>query len=358
VRGFWAWWRSQIRASGQGTAFVTISAAWGTASPSPAPDYLFVLYPGTERHKRLYFPEWAERYLRPVFPTGFIRFGGSWGMMVGGLATAESLEASPDLMRSMIAETRRQFPSVEVIAMAGRLPGVAEKIGVPLEAPFIHGDRGTVCAMRGAAHEMATQLDRPCSELTIALVGSGGFIGSRLVASLSGDFGRVIALDPRNERRHEIGNVLHTGDPHDVAEAETVLILTARGADTATMAPHLRAGAVVADDTHPEIPAPLRRAMEARGATVLKASIADSRIRIFPRIPVFRKDDIPGCLLEALVVVERGPEVLSSQVGFDAAAAELGFHARLAPHLGRSGGTATGASPELTPPLAAPAPAI
>lgn len=73
--------------------------------------------------------------------------------------------------------------------------------------------------------------------------------------------------------------------------------------------------------------------MEQRGGTVLKATVADDRIKIVPRIPIYRADDIPGCLLEALVVVQRGNEVLESQERFNEAAEQLGFRARLAPHL-------------------------
>jgi predicted amino acid dehydrogenase len=299
-----------------------------------SPDYLFVTYPGKEAHKRLYFPPWVEKTLRAVFPSGVIRFGKYWVLIVSGVATAETLESSPDRLRALLAETRGQFPGIEVIALAGRLSGVAEKTGVGLERPFIHGDLGTVCAMVGAADELARLAGKPTEETTIALVGSGGFIGSRLVASLAERFRQVIAIDPRFGEPSENGNgVVYTDRPEDVAEAETVLILTARGSDTNTLTRYLRPGTFVADDTHPEIAAPLRASMEERGATVLKAAVADDRIRIVPRIPTFRADDVPGCLLEALVVVQRGSEVLESQAAFNRAAEELGFRARLAPHL-------------------------
>lgn len=332
--GFWRWWRLQTRPMGKGTAIASVNVVWPSLRRLLRPDYLFVTYPGTERHKRLYFPPWVERTLRPVFPSGVIRFGRYWGLIVSGVATAETLESSPERMRALLEETRGQFPGIEVIALAGRLPGVAEKTGVGLEPPFIHGNRGTVCAMVGAARELARLLDKPPSEVTVGLVGSGGYIGSRLLASLRGDFSRVIALDSRFEGDPiDDAGVRYTDRPEDLAEAAAVVVLTARGTDTAAMAQHLAAGSVVADDTHPEIPVPIRTAMEHRGATVLKAAMADDRIRILPRIPTFRADDIPGCLLEALVVVQRGSEVLETQEGFNEAAAELGFKARLAPHL-------------------------
>ncbi len=332
--GFWRWWRLQTRPMGKGTAIASINAVWPALRRLLRPDHLFVTYPGTERHKRLYFPPWVERTLRPVFPSGVIRFGRYWGLIVSGVATAETLESSPERMRALLDETRDQFPGIEVIALAGRLPGVAEKTGVGLEPPFIHGNRGAVCAMVGAARELARLLGKPPAEVTVGLVGGGGFIGSRLLASLSGEFARVIALDSRfaGDPSEDRG-VRYTDRPEDLVEAEAVVVLTARGTDTATMAQHLAPEAVVADDTHPEIPLAIRTAMEQRGATVLKAAMADERIRIVPRIPTFRADDIPGCLLEALVVVQRGSEVLETQQGFNEAAAELGFRARLAPHL-------------------------
>jgi len=190
--------------------------------------------------------------------------------------------------------------------------------------------------MLGAIRQLAGMLGKPTEEVTLALIGAAGFIGSRLIESLTTQYDRVIAVDPRYaEASREDGNVFYTVRAEEVADAEAVMVLTGRGSDTASIAHHLTSGTVVADDTHPEIPASIRDAMEGRGATVLKATVADDRIRFVPPLPDFRSDDIPGCLLEALVVVERGEESLDSQAKFDRAADELGFRARLTPHLRR-----------------------
>jgi hypothetical protein len=103
-----------------------------------------------------------------------------------------------------------------------------------------------------------------------------------------------------------------------------------------SLVPHIAPGAIVADDTHPEMPEYLRVRIEERGATVLKATLADERFRCVPPIPDFRADDIPGCILEVLVILQRGTEVLESQEAFNRAAQELGFGARLAPHRNRA----------------------
>jgi hypothetical protein len=327
----------RMPAIGQGTAFASLNLAWGGLRRVLKPDYVFVVYPGSEREKRVYFPEWAERLLRPLFPAGLMRFGDYWGLVVGGLATAESIEADPDRLHSLLEEAREEFPDVQVIALAGRLPSIAARNGVTLEAPFTVGDRGTLCTMLGAAEEQARLLGKPAVEVTIAVPGGAGFIGRQLAEHLSPRFSRVIALDPRyrSERRWE-GNVLYTDRPGDIAEAEAVLVMTGRGDDAAGLVPFVSAGAVVADDTHPQMPARVRTALAEAGATVLRASVSNTAFRMTPPLPLMRPGHTPGCLLEALVVVHGGPDVLSSQDAFDGAAADLGFRASLSPHVDRA----------------------
>lgn len=325
------------RVAQMGLAFSALNLAWRVLRHLVTPNYVFVVYPGTEADKRLYCPAWAERLLPPLSPSGVIRFRGRWGLMVSGLVTAELLERRPAAIQALLDDARSEFPRVKVIALAGRLPSIATRAGVDLDQPFTRGDRGTLSAMLSAARELARLSGRPPAELTIAVPGGAGFIGMQLVLQLAAEFRRVVAIDPRFEgERRSHDNILFTERPEAVASADAVLVLTRRGDDVASIAPFVAPGTLVADDTHPEIPADVRRTMEMRGAEVLKASMYDARFKIVPRIPMFRRDDIPGCLLEALVVLDNGHGVVRSQVGFDRAAARIGFSTRLAPHLVRS----------------------
>jgi len=319
--------------AGMATAFTTMNVGHGMVRRLLRPQYLWVAYPGTEQDKRHYFPAWVERVVRPLYSTGLMRFGRYWGLMVAGKVTAESLDDSPERLREMLDEARSACPGVQVIALAGRLPSLAIKAGIPLEAPFTQGDKGTLCTMVMTARKQASLLGRTPGELVIAVVGGAGFIGGRLTEELSGEFRHVICLDPRFSERREAGTVLYTAEPEDVAAADAVLVLTSRGEQAASVIPFLTPGTVVADDTHPEMPRNVRREMEGTGALVLKATMGDTRFRIMPRVAFFRSDDIPGCVLEALVVLERGREVLASQAVFNDAASALGFGARLAPHM-------------------------
>ena len=76
----------------------------------------------------------------------------------------------------------------------------------------------------------------------------------------------------------------------------------------------------MAHDTYPEMLEGLRTRMEERGATVLKATMGDERMSFIPQVPDFRRDDVPGCLLEAVVVARRGEEALATQEAFNRAA--------------------------------------
>src|SRR5215204_1173197 len=330
------WWHRETRSLGKGLLLLAVNALWPLLRRVLRPDFVWVTYPGTEDHKRAYMPPWVERLLRPVFPTGYMRFSSRWGIVISSLETTDSLSNSRQRVRVLLDEIRAQFPGVPV-ALAGRLPSIATSAGVELSWPFTHGDRGTVWSMAAAAHEAASSGGGEPFETTVAVVGSKGFIGSRLVSSLSGRFRMVIALDVRYQKvSSSDDHVLFTNRPEALRSADVVFVLTARGADMATLAPHIAPGAIVADDTHPEMPARLRAKLERRGATVLKATLGDRRFQFVPRIPDFRADDIPGCILEALVVVARGRDVLESQERFDGAAQGLRFRARLAPHRNRA----------------------
>ncbi len=319
--------------AGMGAAFATMNVGSGFIRRLLRPQYLWLAYPGTEREKRLYFPKCLERLVRPLYSTGLMRFGRYWGLMVAGKATAESLDDSPERLRQLLDDARGAYPDVQVIALAGRLPSLALKAGIPLETPFTPGDKGTLCTMVMTARAQASMLSKAPGETVIAVVGGAGFIGRLLVEELGQEFRRVICLDPRCSERRDTAKVLYTAEPEDIACAEAVLVLTSRGDQAASVIPFLTPRTVVADDTHPEIPSRVRREMESTGALVLKATMGDTRFRIMPRVPIFRSGDIPGCVLEALVVLEHGREVLASQAAFNEAASELGFGARLAPHM-------------------------
>jgi len=273
----------------RGASFACLNLGGALVRRVIRPDYIFVLYAETDRDKRLYFPRWVERLLRPVFPSGLIHFGRYWGMMVAGKATAESFESSPERLQALLDNTREKFPQVQVIALAGRLPSIAASQGVSLDGPFLEGDRGTLCAMIGAAHEQAALLGKTPMEVTIAVPGGDGFIGRQLVTELAREFRAVIALDPRLEDQHGWReNVLFTHQPEDIARAQAVLVLTARGEETADIVPYLAPGTLVAGiAARADGRRGCHRAQGERGGSSVSHTTADSHLpkRRHPGMP-------------------------------------------------------------------------
>ncbi len=316
--------------------FIGIYFFWPFLKKFFSPAFLFAVY-GTDSDKRSYWPAWVEKRLRSEFPIGILRFKGRWGLIGATSTTREEMRCDPQAVRALLRSVEAEFPGVGVVALAGQLPSFVHRAGGKFDTPFVSGAFGTRYAMVSAAHEGARKLGRLPGDCTIAVVGAAGFTGRGVVADLAPEFGRVIALDPRYATglvpTGGCSNVCYTSFPAPIATADLVLVLTGTGDESITVVPHLRADTLVIDDTHPPIHAPIRRQMEERGATVVKAVMRDGRLRMFPRLPNFRGGDIPGCLLEALVVLCRGREVLESPQRFFEAAGELGFRAELLPHL-------------------------
>ncbi len=326
-------WLKKLRLLSRMFFFASLYVFWPLFRQWVKPAVVFLVYPGTIKDSRAYFPKWASRFLRAVFPLGLLRFGSRWGLYGATQTSAEDLDNNPEKIRDILEATLKEFPKARVIALAGRLPGFVRKAGIELQAPFVDGSLGTRYAMREAALEVAKLTGKCPEDVNIALLGGAGYTGSQLIQDCKDLFRTIIALDPRyGKGLEQEGSVVCTSDPTNLLYADAAVVLTARGDDIVNTVPYFRAGAVVADDTHPCIHQPIRERLMERGVTLKKAIARDGRLAMYPRLPNFRSDNIPGCLLEALVVLQRGREVLASPGTFFKAAHELHFKAELMDH--------------------------
>ncbi|MEK7131556.1 MAG: hypothetical protein AAB797_02370 [Patescibacteria group bacterium] len=298
------------------------------------PDFIFLVY-GQERHKRACWSERTERRRGLLGLIGFISYRKNGkklrGLILASTKSMEEFNASATLAVTVTDEVRRRFPQVGAIALAGQMPGwLARSSGVLPQQPFIGGRRGTCFVVRQAVREITSGVNSP-TQLCVAVAGGAGHTGSEVVRVLAEDHRRVIAFDPRF-KDEEAGNVVYTNNPRSLGEANVVVVLTAKGDDIEEVARHLNLGAIVADDTHPMMSKQIRKLFIDRGVPVFKITVADGSVSMFPRLPDFKRDDVPGCLLEALVVKLGGSQVIESQEAFNRAAEELGFKARLEVH--------------------------
>lgn len=305
---------------------------WPLFRKALRPDIVFLVY-GTREDKDSYWPRLLEKYFRPVFPIGIIRRGKHWGFIAATPLPVKELLGHKENLRWLLSDAQSEFPSAKVFALAGQLPGFCYRAEVPLALPFVVGVRGTVFAMVSAARRLAEKAGKPAQEISFAVLGAGGTIGVPLIETLRQEFGSVIAFDPRYKNSSGLdGNVEHTFDPLVLRKADAALVLTAKGDDVKPYVSYFREGSQVADDTHPCMSPGLVLQLRDRGVHIWKATNKDLMLRMFPRLPNFRNDDTPGCLLEAVVCLLAGVEVLQDQEDFNRAAADLGFQARLASH--------------------------
>jgi len=298
------------------------------------PDFIFLVY-GQERHKLDCWSKRTERRIGLLGLIGFISYRKHGqklrGLILASTKSMEEFNVSASFAVTVANEARRRFPWVQAIALAGQLPGwLVRSSGIAPRQPFIGGMRGTCFAVRQAVREIALRSDS-VKQLCVAVAGGAGYTGSEVVRVLAQDYKRVIAFDSRLQEE-EVGNVTRTSNPRRLGEATVVVVLTVKGDDIAEAARYLNPGAIVADDTHPMMSKRIRKLFLDRGVPVVKITVADGSVAMFPRLPDFKSDDVPGCLLEALVVKLRGPQVLESQAAFNRAAEELGFKARLEVH--------------------------
>ncbi len=300
------------------------------------PDFIFLVY-GQLRHKRACWSERTEKRIGLCGLISFIRWKKDGvrfrGLVIASTVSMEEFSERPELALRVVEEVKKRFPKVKAIALAGQLPGwIARASGQAPVTPCVGGSLGTCFAVGRAVFELSSSL-RGVSDQHVVVVGGAGHTGSQVVEVLSvANRFRITAFD-RRLSENVTGNVRQTSDPVCLESASLVVVLTAQGDEVRSLVPNIRRGTIVADDTHPMIGSRVRKALFDQGAKLAKITMtANPSLRMFPRLPDFKSDDIPGCLLEALVVSVRGREVLSSQSRFDAEAERLGFKPKLGDH--------------------------
>lgn len=306
------------------------------------PDFVFLVY-GDERHKRACWPKFVERIIGLLGLIGFLRFKSGHerrrGLIMATTKSREEIVKCPHLALEIVAEVKSRFPGA-VIALAGQLPGwvVAASKKPPVE-PCVTGMLGTCYTVLNAVREaIAERLPERQDEggVIVAVIGGAGHTGSEVVKLLASEdrISSVIALDPRYISNKQEGKLLKTCHGIALAQAHLAVILTGKGDDAKIAIEQLRYGVVVLDDTHPMIGREMVASLRAKCAGVYKVTSkgGGSGLRYVPRLPDFRQGDIPGCLLEALVVSVFGRDSLVSYDVFEQRARSLGIVPNLGQH--------------------------
>lgn len=313
-------------------AFLLVNLLAPLLKKALKPKVVFAVY-GTKGDQRAYFPDWFRALSPSSVLVGLFKSKLGWGMMVTTPIPENELAEDSEAVRNYIYGIQNTYKATDTFSLVGRLPGFALRAGLKLEQPLVNGCLGTRFAMVESAKQLADKFGRPTNQLTIAILGGAGRIGEPLIQDLSKLFLKVIAIDPRYEQ--EVGTieygaqVLKSQRPERLSEADLVLVLTARGNDIEDMVEWFKPGAYVADDTHPCIKRPIRNRLAIQGVHLFKTVVGATEFAMYPRMPNFHSGNIPGCLLEGLVISEHGWQVANDPEVFFETASASGYYAQL-----------------------------
>ena len=317
------------------TGFLSANLCWPLIKRAVDPKVVFAVY-GTRGDQRAYFPDWFRKICPPIVVAAYIKGASSRGVMVSSVYSEEELASDSTLVRKYISDLQKAFPNANRFALVGRLPGFSMKAGIDIVPPLVEGAYGTRFAMYESAMQIAGKLKNESERKSIAILGGAGRIGASLIEDLTHSFQSVIAIDPRyTEEKTSIINgskVLYTKRGERLRDTKLVLVLTARGNDILPMISHMTPGTILADDTHPCIKRPTRALLNSQEVDVWKTVVTSDDYNMYPRMPNFHNNNIPGCLLEALVLNATGDQALSSPQTFFDEAKKCGYKTLLIRH--------------------------
>lgn len=295
------------------------------------PKFLFAAY-GTRRDVDTYFTPWMEKILPPVIICGFIRNEKKRGFMVASKYLESELLEESEKVKSYLRNLQIEYPGMERIALVGRLPNFVLKAGLPIEAPFVSGAMGTRYMIWDAARQMK-ELPAYVGERGITVLGGAGRIGNLVCEDLTQLYDTVIAFDKRYENEETIqtptGTIIRTSLPWRLAENKLFIGLTHHGDVIKEWTGSLPRGSLIADDTHPCISLDVREYLAEHQINTLKIVLGNADFSMKPRMPAWNNRDIPGCLVEALVLLDNEEEVANDFHRFSEAARKAGFQGRL-----------------------------
>ncbi|MDP2709478.1 MAG: hypothetical protein Q8O93_05585 [bacterium] len=212
------------------------------------------------------------------------------------------------------------------VAVAGQVPGMMVRNGVPVNKPFVRGNKGTVFCVMETITEAAKKHNLDLAEAGIIVVGVG-YVGGLLLKDMRANGLKAIGVDTDALNKiHEIpgGYVALDEDARVfLPRADLVVVLTPSGSDFEPYVKFLKQGAIVIDDTHPKI------INKPDGVNFYKVAVGMSGASFIPKLPGYEADWIPGCAVEAIFSAATGDFNGMTQVEFNNKAKELGFFAHL-----------------------------
>ena len=295
------------------------------------PSFIFAVY-GNEKDVGTYYTPFMAKLIPPLMIGSIIRNRNQTGIMVASKFYEHELAEDSGKVRTYLQQLQEEFPHIETVALVGRLPNFVMKAGKEIKRPYVDGSMGTRYMIWDVGRQMQ-QLPQYKHEDIIAVLGGAGRIGNMVCDDLTRVYRTVIAYDPRYEKEEEvytpIGKIIRSGDPEILNNSKLFIGLTHHGDVMRDLMAHIPAGSMIADDTHPCISLETRQEMRALDIAVEKIVLHHEEFAMWPRMPGWNNRAIPGCLVEALVLLEQKNVDVGDFESFCSTAQEIGFHGRL-----------------------------
>lgn len=289
--------------------------------------YIFLVYPGTKEDLNRYCPRYIKdsKFLDAKLSIiGYARMGVCGRGLILGVPNfinefTESKKLSQKLVNNL--EFVKRLSGVKTVAMAGQLPGVIYKHDINLRQSFVTGTRGTVFSIVETINQVFLKHNLLKDREQIVLVGVG-YVGSRLINTLEKLNFRIKGVDIK---RASEAVILAKDSDELLKEAKVVIVLTPKGSNFLPYIKKINRRAIIVDDTHPKI-----KITEIDNSyTFFKVAIGMKNVEFVPRLPGYKTDWIPGCVVEAMHVASTGNYGDFDQIKFNKQARKLGFYAHL-----------------------------
>ena len=290
---------------------------------------LFVVYPGDISDIKAYCPDnllwmrdtWLYRG-KPQFAGIQIRKGAKaaeayWGVVVYISSTADELSKDKQLVLNIMQRLRfiGRLLGTQVIACAGQVPSIIYKHNIAIEKPFIDGRLGSSFSVISTVEKIYEKHHIHKNQNLLAIVGIG-FLGKTVMETLETSGYRVQGIDIVTSK-----SGIHIGDNavKILSKADVIVVLTPRGQDFEPYLQHLKPASIIIDDTHPK----MRCQIDSN--PIYKVALEWSGFEFSPRLPGYKKQWIPGCMVEA-IVKSRSNQSCSNYTDFSNSArqAEIG----------------------------------
>lgn len=279
------------------------------------PKVVFVVYPEEKMFKGLQEKLKLARWF--WYEKNFVMGNLYWGEEEIGLVVLVpplgTFESNKELLAQHVAWVVGYFCSAH-IALAGQLPSVLSHLNLSAAANkrIVNGRIGTVAlARQGAQHGLQwlrsqRRRQRRKNGPALCVLGGGGYTGKEISGACSDLFATIYLIDSKFSQQPKTemegaSLVYQTSNAAYIRKADVVLVFLPRGDQIVPYVKYAHGMQVWIDDTHPPISTAVRADL-CKVTNLFRLSARSTKMGMWPPLPNWRSQDLPGCLLTAMVL--------------------------------------------------------